>query len=265
MNQTRTYEWEFDLDEYTMTKDVAEDYIAKVKTGKTCTEEDIIRDIVAERTDIRPETLRMCNQLMGDKIIQKLCQGHIVATTTSVFSPSIPGVFMGTSGRIDAEKNVCVINITSSDALRKALALVKPKYSGHVRTLGGARISLIRDVTTGKTDGSITSGGMLDVTGNKIRCINADGTGIGIARFLKADTREEVATVPLIGINDPSRLVFNAPALEDGSYLFQVETCFSNSALLLKQPRVIEYPIVLYVGERPSSGGSGEEERPGEL
>lgn len=265
MDLTRTYEWEFDLEEYTMTRDVVEDYLAKVKTGKTCTEEEIIKDIIAERTGIRPETLRMGNQLMGDKIIEKLCEGHIVVTATAIFVPSIPGVFMGTSGRVDSEKNVCVVNVTPTDAIRKALLHVKPKYSGRVRSLGGARVGLIRDVATGKTDGTITSGGMLDVTGNKIRCLNADGSGIGVVRFLKADTREEAATVPLIGINDPSRLVFNAPTLEDGSYLFQVETCFSNTAVLLKQPRIIEYPITLYVGERPSSGGGGEEERPGEL
>lgn len=264
MDLTKTYEWEFDLEEYTMTKDVAEDYLARVKTGKTCDEEEIIKNIVAERTDIRPETLRMANQLMGDKIIEKLCEGHIVMTATAVFVPSIPGVFMGTSGRVDTAKNVCVINVTPTDSLRKALSHVKPKFSGLVRSMGGARISLVRDVTTGKTDGSITSGGMLDVTGAKIRSINADGSGPGIVRFLKADTREEAATVSLLGINDPARLMFNAPTLADGSYLLQVETYFSNSALLLKQPRVIEYPITLYVGNRPSGGG-GEEERPGEL
>lgn len=154
MDLTRTYEWEFDLEEYTMTKDVVEDYLAKVKTGKTCTEEEIIKDIIAERTDIRPETLRMGNQLMGDKIIEKLCEGHIVVTATAIFVPSIPGVFMGTSGRVDSEKNVCVVNVTPTDAIRKALLHVKPKYSGRVRSLGGARVGLIRDVATGKTDGT---------------------------------------------------------------------------------------------------------------
>ena len=159
MDLTRTYEWEFDLEEYTMTKDVVEDYLAKVKTGKTCTEEEIIKDIIAERTDIRPETLRMSNQLMGDKIIEKLCEGHIVVTATAIFVPSIPGVFMGTSGRVDSEKNVCVVNVTPTDAIRKALLHVKPKYSGRVRALGGARVGLVRAVAPGKPDGPLTSRG----------------------------------------------------------------------------------------------------------
>lgn len=104
MDLTKSYEWEFDLEEYTMTTDVSEDYIARMKTGKTAEEEDLIKDIVLERTDIRPETLRMCNQLMADKIIQRLCEGHIVATQTATYIPSITGVFMGTSGNVDANK-----------------------------------------------------------------------------------------------------------------------------------------------------------------
>lgn len=266
MDLNKHYEWEFDLEEYTMTTDVSEDYLARVKTGKTYTEEDLIKDIVLARTDIRAETLRMCNQLMADQISERLGEGHIVVTQTAVYAPSLPGVFMGTSGKVDPKKNVCTIKITVSDALRKMLKNVTPKFSGMVRSMGGARIGLIRDVTTEKTDGTITPGGMLDVTGNKIRCINADGTGIGVVRFLKADTREEVATVPMIGVNEPKRLVFNAPAtLTDGSYILQVETCFSTPSTRLKQPRQLEYPFPLYVGDRPDTGDGGDEEHPGEL
>lgn len=266
MDLNKKYEWEFDLEEYTMTTDVSEDYLARVKTGKTYTEEDLIKDIVLARTDIRPETLRMCNQLMADQIQERLGEGHIVITQTATYTPSLPGVFMGTSGKINPEKNVCAINVTISDALRKMLKNVTPKFSGFVRSMGGARIGLVRDVTTEKTDGTITPGGMLDVTGNKIRCLNADGTGIGAVRFLNAETREEVATVPMIGINDPKRLVFNAPAtLTDGAYILQVETYYSNAVARLKQARLIDYPITLYVGKRPSTGGGDEEEHPGEL
>lgn len=268
MDLTKTYEWEFDLEEYTMTTDVSEDYLARMKTGKTADEEEIIKDIAIERTDIRPETLRMCNQLMGDKIIQKLCEGYIVSTQTATYVPSITGVFMGATGNVDSTKNLCIVNISNSQALRKALKNVKPKFSGLVRTMGGARIALVRDVRSKKTDGTITPGGMIDVTGSKIRCLNADGSDVGAIRFLNADTRAEVATVDAaeLGMNDPSHLMFNAPALDEGAYILQIETYFSNATTLLKQPRLIDYPVTLYVGERPSTGGGEEEEeRPGGL
>ncbi len=247
------YEWEFDLEEYLMTTDVSEDYVARMKTGSTIVLDDLVKEIVGERTDIRPETITMCAQLLGEKIIEKICEGHIVSTATATYTPSIPGVFIGTSGVVDATKNVPTINVSPSSALKEALKSVKLKYSQTVRSMGNARIGLVTDSTTGSTDGKITPGGIIDVTGNKIRCLNSDGTGIGTVRFLKASTREEVATVSILAINDPKRLMFNVPAtLTDGEYVLQVETYFSSSSALLKQPRTIEYPINLYVGNKPS-------------
>lgn len=253
------YEWEFDLEEYLMTQDVLEDYVARMKTRRSLEEDDLIAEITAERTDIRPETFRMCNQLMGEKIMEMVCEGHIVSTATAVYTPMIPGVFQGTTGVVDTTKNIPAVNAAPSMAMREALKSVKLKFSKLVRSMGGARIGLVRDVTTEKTDGTITPGGILDVTGNKIRCINADGTGLGAVCFLKADTHEEAAFVPLLAINDPKRIMFTAPALEDGAYILQIETWFSSSSMRLKQARIIDYPVTLYVGARPDDG---EDDRP---
>jgi hypothetical protein len=93
----KVYEWEFDLGEYLMTSDVLEDYVARMKTRRSLAEDDLIGEITVERTDIRPETFRLCNQLMSDKIIKKVCDGHIVSTATATYVPTILGVFLGTS------------------------------------------------------------------------------------------------------------------------------------------------------------------------
>lgn len=262
MATKEVYEWEFDLEEYLMTVDVQEDYVARMKTRRPLVSEDLINEIIAERTDIRPDTLRMCAGLLDDKLIEKVCDGHIVTTATATYVPTIPGVFMGTSGIVDPAKNMAMINITPSMKMREALKSVKLKFSNYVRSMGGARIGLVRDVTTGKTDGTITPGGMVDVTGNKIRCVEGKEGGNWAVRFLKADTMEEAATVTLLGINDPKRLMFNVPTLEDGAYILQIETYFSNSAVLLRQSRIIDYPVTLYVGDRPNSGGDGDDDRP---
>ena len=260
MATKKVYEWEFDLEEYLMTQDVLEDYVARMKTRRSLSEDDLIVEITAERTDIRPETFRMCNQLMSEKIIEKVCDGHIVSTATATYTPMIPGIFQGTSGVVDTSKNIPTVNVSPSTAMREALKSVKLKFSQLVRSMGGARIGLIRDVTTDKTDGTITPGGIVDVTGNKIRCVNADGTGIGAVRFLNAETREEVATVSLLAINDPKRIMFTAPTLADGTYILKVETYFSTSVTRLKQVRLIDYPVTLYVGARPDNGESDRPE-----
>lgn len=260
MATKKVYEWEFDLEEYLMTQDVLEDYVARMKTRRSLTEDDLIVEITAERTDIRPETFRMCNQLMSEKIIEKVCDGHIVSTATATYTPTIPGVFQGTSGVVNTSKNIPTVNVSPSTAMREALKSVKLKFSQLVRSMGGARIGLVRDVTTDKTDGTITPGGIVDVTGNKIRCINAEGTGMGVVRFFNAETREEVETVSLLAINDPKRIMFTAPALADGAYILQVETYFSTSVTRLKQARLIDYPVTLYVGARPDNGESDRPE-----
>ena len=78
------YKWFFDLEEYTMTKDVKEDYIAKVKTLKSLTIEGVANAIAAERTEYRPGTIvNICN-LVDEKIRQLVCQGNTVVTGSAL-------------------------------------------------------------------------------------------------------------------------------------------------------------------------------------
>ena len=83
----------------------------------------------------------------------------------------------------------------------------------------------MKDVTTGKTDGTVTPGGILDVTGSKIRSVNADGTGLGLLTLVNTTDQSVAATITVLAINDPKRLMFNIPAdLAKGSYQLTLET-----------------------------------------
>lgn len=251
----KSYEWSFDLNEYTMTKDVKEDYTAQIRTLKTMGLENIASEIAAERTEYRIDTIVNIGNLIDEKIRQLLAAGHIVLTGSGQFTPSLPGVFIGDKGIIDPKVHKCDVNIVPSQALRAEVAKVTPKFSGTVRSMGGARISLVKDVATGKTDGTITPGGMLDVTGSKIRSIGADGTGLGSVKLLKLSDQSEAANITQLGINDPSRLMFTLPGdLADGEYQLVVETWFSTTSTLLKEKRTLVYPLTLLVGK----GGGGD-------
>ena len=170
---TKKYVWKFDLEEYLMTKDVKEDFAAKVKPIQTFYMADVARLIAEERTESR---------------------------------------------------------------------------------------GLVKDVTTGKTDGTITPGGMLDVTGSKIRCVGADGFSLGSLTLVNMADKSVAATITVFGINDPSRLMFNIPAdLADGEYELTLETWFSTNNTQLKQSRTLTYALPLVVG---GTGGGGEDDRP---
>ncbi|RHU27290.1 DUF4469 domain-containing protein [Parabacteroides sp. TM07-1AC] len=258
---TKKYVWKFDLEEYLMTKDVLEDYKAILKPIQSLDITDVARAIVEERTEYRVDTLVNTANLIDEKIRQLVCQNNIVKTGTAMFTPAIEGLFLGKTGTVDPAKNKCTVNIIPTAAMRSELDKVTMEFSGTVKESGGARIGLVKDVTTGKTDGTITPGGMIDVTGSKIRCINADGTGIGSLTLLKSTDRSVATSITLFGINDPSRLMFTLPAnLEAGTYELTLETYFSTNKTQLKQPRTLVYSIPLVVGGGSSGGGDDRPE-----
>lgn len=256
---TKKYVWKFDLEEYLMTKDVLEDYIAKVKAIQTFYLPDVARIITEERTEYRPDTIVNITAMIEEKIRQLICQGNNVVTGNVQFSPAVGGLFLGKTGVVDSAKNKPIINMIPTAALRAETDQVALEFSSNVRDLGGANIGLVKDVTTGKTDGAITPGGMLDVTGSKIRCINADNTGIGKLTLVNLADQTVAATITVLGINDPSRLMFNLPAnLGYGEYQLTIETWFSTNSTQLKQSRTLTYAIPLVVKEPDR----GDDDRP---
>lgn len=256
MPDNSTYTWLYNLKDNAMTKDVKEDYVANVRTLHSMTVEDIARAIVAERTEFRLDTIVNIANLIDEKIRHFVCQGNTVVTGSAQYAPSITGVFMGKGGTFDPAIHSLGVNITPAKALRDEVAKVTPEFSGYVKDLGGARIGLVKDTQTGKTDGSLTPGGIVEVTGNKIKSVNADGTAIGKVVLVNTETQAETEITSL-AINDPSRLMFSVPAdLPEGTYKLRVETYFSTNLQRLKNVRSIDYDQELVVGNAPSGGGS---------
>ena len=148
---TKKYVWKFDLEEYLMTKDVKEDFAAKVKPIQTFYMADVARLIAEERTEYRIDTIVNITKLVEAKIRQLACGNNIVVTDNVQYSPGILGLFLGKTGVVDPAKNKAVINMIATAALRAETDQVALEFSGVVRDMGGANISLVKDVTTGKT------------------------------------------------------------------------------------------------------------------
>lgn len=245
---TKKYVWNFDLEENVLTKDVKEDFVGKVKPIQTFTIEDVARFIAEERTEYRTETIVNIMGLVEAKIRQLACQMNVVLTDNVQYMPSVSGVFMGETGVVDPEKQRGVVNLIATNKMRAETGQIGLEFSGRIRRLGGANIGLVRDVTTGKTDGTITPGGMVEVTGSKIRCVGADGTGLGSLTLVSVGEGTVAATITVLGINDPSRLMFTLPAdLAAGEYQLTLETWFSNNSTQLKESRTLVYAMPLVV------------------
>lgn len=259
----KSYKWFFDLAENLLTKDVTNDYTATVKTLLPKTIDNLADDIVKE-TAYNRETVIGIITLYDKKIIESVCLGNTVNTGSTLYAPALPGSFIGTEGVMDPAKQKPYVSINPSTAFRKELELVRPVFSGNVLDSGGARIGLVTDSATGRTDGFMTPGNTINITGKKIRSLNVDGSDIGNIKFVNVETDEVAATVTSLTINEPKRIILIVPAsLTDGTYRLEIETYYSNTSTLLKNPRTLIY-TPLYIGQVPTGGG-GEDERPGEL
>ncbi len=255
MANTKTYRWLYDLKRYTLHKEAKDEYVAVVSTRRAITMEDIAKLIVAERTEYRLDTIIAVADLLDEKIRQLLCQGYAVQTGTAHYAPTITGVFPDSNGTFDPAVNACTVRISPTKALRKEAAKVHPKFSGYVQVLGGARIDLVTDTTTGKTNGTITPDGIVDVVGKKIKCVNADGSSIGRVLLVNTATREETQITNL-ATNERRHIVFLVPAtLPAGSYRLRIETYYSTGTLL-KTVRILEYHRDLVVSAEAGSSNA---------
>ena len=240
--------WKVWLKPNLLTKDVDNDYIAEVSTSKqTLRNEDIAQRIVDEGSEIKYDTLlSIINQ--HDRIIREaVCDGYSVLTGVGQYSPRVTGSWIGKSANFDPSVNKLTLDMVLSKEMRDALATVGVEVLG-VKEGGGAAIGLVTDTLTEATDGTITPGEDILIEGAKIK-IAGDPDLCGVY-FIPRDAPEETIykVERRLTQNDPSRIIARVPAtLEPGVYTLRIVTQFSNSAVLLKEPRTLEYEQPLVV------------------
>ena len=107
----------------------------------------------------------------------------------------------------------------------------------------------ILDVTTGKTDGTLTRKGMAKISGKGLYLLGADGVGNGAVQFYgELIPTQVVETVTLFAMNDDKTIVFQVPEdLAEGKYRITLETYYSGSDTPLEEVKVIECPEVTLV------------------
>ena len=240
--------WKVWLTPNLLTKDIDNDYIAEVSTSKqTLRNEDIAQRIVDEGSEIKYDTLlSIINQ--HDRIIREaVCDGYSVLTGVGQYSPRVTGSWIGKSANFDPSVNKLTLDMVLSKEMRDALSTVGVEVLG-VKEGGGASIGLVTDTYTGEANGYISAGEDILIEGTKIK-VAGDPDLCGVY-FIPRDAPEETIykVERRLTQNDPSRIIARVPAtLEPGVYTLRIVTQFSNSAVLLKEPRTLEYEQPLVV------------------
>ena len=237
----------YDVSPLALTTDDTTDCAGKVKTTSAGLNM-IAKRVIKNGTEYTEKAVISLFGLSEQAIRELVCEGYTVTTENAIYMPTVTGKFDAT-GAYDASVNsfTCAINPTKT--FKAELAEVTPVFSGNILTSGGARISIITDSYTGKTDGTITPSQNITVTGVKIKCVNSDGSSIGTVAFLDSETLATAATVTSLTVNDPSKLIFICPALDAGTYILRITTYYTGGSSLLKNPRVIDSGTLTVEGE----------------
>ena len=244
--------WKVWLKRNLLTKDVENDFTAEVSTiGETLRNDDIAARIVAGRSELRLETIQSILTGRDEIVRDAIAQGTAVQDGCVRIAPRVSGNWIGVSHAFDPRTHKLGIDVSPSAELRAVLETVGVEVLGEKDS--GAFIGLVTDITTGKSDGTITPDEDIIVSGDKLKILPEDDAELGV--FFVDANGAETRVARKLTENLPKKLVFRVPLLPAGSYSLKVVTRFSNAQHLLNEPRTIiyEFPLVIPQPAPPSA------------
>lgn len=241
------------LADNTVTADNLEDKILQISSAGSAALSDVIDEMKAEDTGLRRETIEHVVNLYHRVVERLVLNGYNVNTGLFYAATQAKGVVE--NGAWNPEKNSLYVSITQGKELREAIAETKVVIDGMANE--NIYLSGTIDTATRANDGSATPGRNFTLTGRNIK-IAGDNPSVGL-KLTDSKGEETAVAMDMIGVNDPSKLVFIMPAgLADGVYTLTVTTQYSgNSKTLLKEPRSVSRTLTI-----GSGGGGGEGEDP---
>jgi hypothetical protein len=242
------YFWKLWLRPNLLTLDADNDYIAEVSTiGNTLRNEDIARLIGAEGSEIKYDTLlSILNQ--SDRIKrEKLVEGSSVLDGVCHCTPRVLGNWIGSAAKPDPATHRATINAVPSAEMRKSLEQVGFEILGVKDS--GARIGLVTDLSTGKTNGSVTANEDILIEGEKIKIAPEDETGLGV--FFTPDNASPIPVSHRLSRNDPKHIIARVPnsLIKGKDYRLEIVTRYTGGHTLLKEARTLVYETKLHLGD----------------
>jgi hypothetical protein len=249
--------WKLWLYANLLTSDEHNDYIAEVSTvGNTLRNEDVARQIVKERSELRYETILSILNERDAVVRDALLGGSSVQDGNVHLAPRVTGSWEGTTPLFDRKVHKITFDAVATAEMRAALDSVHVEILG-IKTDGGARIGLVTDTLTGKTDGTISTYGTIIVDGEKIKIDPLEEPGLGV--FFVAAGGAETPALWKLTLNQPKRIICTVPPLDPGDYTLKIITRYSHGGKLLKHPRTIVYDMPLTVKDNAArQDGEGQ-------
>ncbi len=159
----------------------------------------------------------------------------VLASGNAVKFGELGTFYIAGKGAVDSTsgKPALTVKFSATPVLKDAVQNVEIASSGYVEPSG--TISLVTDIATGKTDGTLTSGTSVLVEGSNLR-VGGEDSGIWFAPVtesgnLSDDESQWVKVESALVYNLPSKLLFSIPqGLAKGRYRIVHRTRFTTKA-----------------------------------
>jgi hypothetical protein len=225
-----------------LTPDQTDNNIVLESFGSVTTD-DIIEALKNDGMELNPATVKDVITRFNNKCVDLLLQGNNVSNGLVHMRLSIKGVTYDKTW--DKERNPIHVAISQSKDLREAVANTVVEIMGeHPDPMA---IYTVTDLSTAKTDGTITRRFNAEIKGTYIKVVG-DNPTCGI--YFHNEERQIDYKLPDVNIvvNDPSKILILVPEeFEPDVYELRIVTQFTGAKKILKAPRSVTCPIPIVV------------------
>lgn len=220
-----------------------DDCMAQVQDVRSYSLDEVIDLMTRRGTTLTRADVSAVLQVYAEVVSELVSDGCAVNTPLFNTSFSISGVFAGMSDTFDKSRHNVSLNINAGTKLREAVKSIKTEKVDGVST--NPLITEATDVVSGLVNVSLTPGGVLRLTGSRLKFFPSDETQ-GV--FLVSESGSEVRCA-VVAENKPARVMVMIPQdIASGTYYAEVRTKLDSSGKSVKTLKVGHFTKPLTVG-----------------
>ena len=235
----------YSLRENLLTPD-PDDCMAQVQDVRSYSQDEIIDLMMRRGTTLTKADVAAVLQVYTEVVGELTADGSAVNTPLFNTGFSVGGVFTGMTDSFDKARHTVSVNVNAGSALREAVKSVKTEKVEGSNT--DPYITEATDVVSGAVNSTLTAGGILRLTGSRLKFDAADeAQGV----FLVPESGETVRCA-VVAENKPARVMVMVPQdIAAGTYYAEVRTKLDSSRQPGKRLKAGRYgkPLIVASGE----------------
>ena len=221
-----------------------DDCMAQVQDVRSYSQDEVIDLMMRRGTTLTRADVAAVLQVYTEVVGELTADGSAVNTPLCNTSFSVSGVFNGMADSFDRARHSVSVNVNAGTALREAVKSVKTEKTEGANT--GPYITEAADVVSGAVNSTVTAGGILRLTGSRLKFDASDETQ-GV--FLVPENGGETVRCSVVAENKPARVMVMIPAdIAGGTYYAEVRTTCDSSGKATKTLRTGRFGRPLAVG-----------------